>query len=285
MKYQEEVLETRVITKVPTVTQFEETKPDDEILRVAIIDTETTGLNYKKDSIIELGFQVVEYTKDGKMYDVIERYNELNQPKQLIGKEITSVTGISNEDLLGHKIDWDDVKQHLSNINLFIAHNAGFDRKFLEKYSDIFINKPWGCSQKDVEWLSNFGSSKDNQEYLLWKVCHSYYPAHRAIDDVTALTFLLSHQGKNNETVLKSILERAASSSFNIKARNGSFHEKDELKAMGCRWNAKDRVWEILATQSNYQEIIDNMKKASPSCTPEIDEINSLDRFSERENL
>jgi DNA polymerase-3 subunit epsilon len=286
MKYADQNIETKILTRVPTILEFhsDDEKPVGVTLKkIAIIDTETTGLDSSKDEIIELGFMIVEYDESGRMYRVLERFNQLNEPIQPISEVIHNVTGITNEELKGQRIDWEQVGLKLADVDLFIAHNAGFDRKFLERYSDVFVNKAWACSQTMVDYLKLFHCGKNNQEFLVWKVCDSYYDAHRAIDDTNALSLLLHTADENGVTVLKHILEESKKSACVIKAFRAPFDDKDNLKAMGCRWNADKRVWEINATSDTKDSVLAKMKEASPSCQPSIVEINAKDRFSIRE--
>lgn len=286
MKYLEDKLETKTLIKVPTITQFNDNKNElnQPLLKLVVIDTETTGLNHEKDEIIELGYTIIEFDREGNLYDVVERFDQFQEPSNKISDEIFAVTGISNEDVAGKSIDWEAVENSFNehDVVLFIAHNAGFDRKFLEHKSEIFKNVLWGCSQSMVNYLDLFGSSKNNQEFLVWKVCDSFYDAHRAIDDVNALSFLISHKDENDKTILKHILEAVKQPDFIVQAKNAPFDDKDALKNMGCQWNATKKVWQIKTTKDNVESVKSMIKKASPRCTPNVFETKIADRFSVR---
>ena len=55
------------------------------------LDIETTGLSHLKNKITEIGAVRIE---NGQ---VVETFNELVNPEQLISEEITNLTGITNE--------------------------------------------------------------------------------------------------------------------------------------------------------------------------------------------
>ena len=68
--------------------------------RLVLFDTETTGLNYSRDEIIEFAAVVVE-RRNGKV-EIIEQYDELISlsPGGFIPPKIQQLTGITHEDLL-----------------------------------------------------------------------------------------------------------------------------------------------------------------------------------------
>lgn len=88
---------------------------------------ETTGLDSKKDRIIEVG--MVRINKDG----VTTSYSQLVNPGFKISKEIRSLTGIKNKELLAApQFTYIMPKlQELLRVDLFIAHNSKFDYEFI----------------------------------------------------------------------------------------------------------------------------------------------------------
>jgi DNA polymerase-3 subunit epsilon len=52
----------------------------------------------------------------------------------------------------GHRFDDRAVNDLLSRVVLVIAHNADFDRRFLEKRLPVFLAKHWACSRFDIDW-------------------------------------------------------------------------------------------------------------------------------------
>jgi DNA polymerase-3 subunit epsilon len=74
--------------------------------------------------------------------------------------------------------------------NLITAHNASFDRRFLERRFPVFIAKPWACSMKQLPWADEgLGSAK--LDYLLSQLGF-FFDDHRAMADCHALLHQLS---------------------------------------------------------------------------------------------
>ena len=77
-----------------------------------------------------------------------------------------------------------------SRATLVIAHNAAFDRPFVEKQWDVFATKPWGCSMTQVHWRDE-GIATQKQE-LIALCLGFFYEAHRAENDCRALLHILA---------------------------------------------------------------------------------------------
>ena len=94
-----------------------------------VFDLETTGFNAGgKDSIIEIGAVKLQ---DGM---IIDRYDQLVDPKVEISQRITNVTNITNEMVQGmpdEKTAVKEFKEWIGDLPL-VAHNAKFDTSFLE---------------------------------------------------------------------------------------------------------------------------------------------------------
>ena len=114
-------------------------KPDgSETRRGLYVDVETTGLSTMNDEIIELGMVPFDYGLDGRIFEIHQPFQSFNEPEAPIEAEITKITGIDQSMVQGHKIDIEQVDQFLSNADIIIAHNASFDRRFLERLSPAF---------------------------------------------------------------------------------------------------------------------------------------------------
>src|SRR3984893_18108374 len=103
-------------------------------LVAAVVDVETTGTNPESDSIIELGICLFEYDRqNGRIYKVLGSWEWFEDPGFSIPPEITNITGITDEMVTGQSIDDGAVNDLLGRGILIIAHNASFDRRFLER--------------------------------------------------------------------------------------------------------------------------------------------------------
>ena len=163
--------------------------------RLVVFDTETTGLLYSRDEIIEFAAVVVEY-RDGKVA-VTEEYDELISltPGNCVPKNIQELTGISTQDLLERGIPKTrlccDIARMIEGNTLLLAYNAHFDLSFLY-YLLLRHGDPQILKGKDkLDLLTVY---KDRRPYphrlaaaieaygLTGKVVNS----HRAVDDVLA---------------------------------------------------------------------------------------------------
>ncbi len=73
---------------------------------------------------------------------------------------------------------------------LVIAHNAAFDRKFLERYCETFSTKPWACSMSEVDWA---GARYEGTTLAYLAAGAGFiYERHRATHDCMAAIELLA---------------------------------------------------------------------------------------------
>ena len=202
------------------------------------LDTETTGLNYSQDKIIELGIVAFEYDPvTGAIIRITGHYNGFEDPGFPLPPEITEITGITDEMIAGQIFDNERVKELVDKATLVIAHNAAFDRKFVEVRYPAFARVPWACSVNQIDWAKERISSR-SLEYLLYK-CGGYsINAHRALDDAEGvLGLLLGNLPLSGTPIFKSLLDKADELTSKICAIGAPFDKKDVLKQRGYRWN------------------------------------------------
>lgn len=216
----------------------------DDVIHMAILDTETTGLDYKEDKIIELAFITFLYdTKNNKVVKIIDKYNELNDPKEELSEKITKLTGITNEDLKDKYINWDLVKQKLFNVEVCICHNSRFDRSFFQKYTDVLKDIPWLCSYSQIPWNEEYNFPVQKQEILT--LYHGfYYEGHRALTDCEALLkLLLINTPKKEITYLDYLLKTKDQSEYLIIAKNTDFKQKSYFNNNEYYWEPYLKLW------------------------------------------
>src|ERR1700739_2655527 len=155
-----------------------------------LLDVETTGLDQRKDEVIELGIVKFDYLPDGRVGGLRGVFSSFNEPSEAIPSEITALIGITNEMVAGQHIDEAAVSSFADEAVIVIAHNASFDRKFAERYWPIFQRKAWGCSATEVEWRK-YGFEASRLGYPL-NGAGLFHQAHRAVDDCHALLEILA---------------------------------------------------------------------------------------------
>lgn len=256
------------------------------LLRGVVVDTETTGTNPDQDAIIELGMVLFEFDpQTGVVYNVLGSFDELEDPGFPIPLDSISVHGITDEMVKGKKIDDDKVTHFLDGVSIIIAHNAKFDRVFLEKRLPIYESLPWACTFAQIDW-SEEGVGSAKLDYIAYKYGF-FYDAHRAEVDCFALLEILQKQlPKSNELVLKLLLQSLHQKSYTISALGSPFETKDTLKAKGYRWNGDKKCWHNTLTGDDAikEEVVwlkDNVYGGKPAKV-EIEVLNCLTRFSNR---
>jgi DNA polymerase-3 subunit epsilon len=256
------------------------------------IDTETTGLDHLQEKIIEIGMVAFEYDPlTGAIIRIVDRYLGFEDPGFPLAKEIIEITGITDDMLAGQTFDDQKVNLLAEKASLVIAHNAAFDRKFVETRYPAFINLPWACTVSQVNWQQERISSR-SLEYLLYK-CGGYcINAHRALDDAEGLLALLLDTLPNSgKLVFKALLDNAGEVIAKIFAVNAPFDKKDLLKKRGYRWNDGSRGgskgWWIDVSQcAEADELAWLAKEIYPGGNTSaviISHIDPLARFSVRE--
>ena len=91
-------------------------------LNGVILDAETTGLNHRKEQIIEIGLIAFTFDEQGTIGDITGVYGGLQQPTISIPPEITKLTGITDEMVAGQMIDMQAVRALVEPADLIIAH-------------------------------------------------------------------------------------------------------------------------------------------------------------------
>lgn len=261
---------------------------EEEVVQVALVDTETTGMNADRDEIIELGLVVVAVgATSGQAFEVLESYGCLEEPSGPIPPETTRVHGITDAMVAGQHIDDQRVEALLKNVGLVIAHNASFDRRFLEKRLPVFAGLPWACSVKDVAWYEEgFGSQK--LDYILMQ-CGYFHAAHRAEADCLALLEVLQRPlEKAGGVAMRQLLRASAQKRYRIWAVNSPFEVKDDMKAVGYRWDAVMRCWNLETSEGALEEELQRLKllaypKRSAKISVEV--LDARVRFSDRPGI
>ena len=215
--------------------------------RILILDTETTGLDWRAENIIELAMLSVDVDlHTGQPVGVVEVYEDFEDPGRPIPSEIVKLTGITDHDVKGQKLNEAKINAMVERADLIVAHNAGFDRPFVENRLEVFEHKAWACSFAGINWKAQgLGSAK--LEFLCSELGW-FYDAHRAQVDCHALLRVLSSNLKTQPDDLPTsgflqLLKSAEQARTVVKAFGSPFESKDKLKARGYRWDAEAKVW------------------------------------------
>ena len=251
-----------------------------------ILDTETTGLDSSKDRLIELALILVDVDKaTGLPLQVQEVFDELEDPGRPIPAEATRVTGITDAMVAGKRLNEARVAELMAGVDLVIAHNARFDRGFMENRLPAFAKLPWACSVAEIDWQAQ-GRGSAKLEFLAHELGF-FYDAHRAEMDCHALLAVLAAPLPNTgETGLARLLAAAQATSYRVQATGSPFSSKDALRARGYRWDAERKVWHTqVGNPAALEAECEWLKKdvyGGRSARIDIERQTALERFSSR---
>ncbi|HWU13809.1 MAG TPA: 3'-5' exonuclease [Caulobacter sp.] len=254
--------------------------------RGVYLDTETTGVDPRKDEMIELAMIPFDYDPEGRLCAVGQPFVALNQPSNPIPPDITKITGITDAMVAGHAIDPRAVAAFIAPAVLIIAHNAAFDRPFAERLTEAFKLKGWACSMSQVDWKAH-GFEGTKLAYLAGQ-CGFFFDGHRAQNDCLAGLEILARPLPTGRTALAHLLEAARAPTWRIVAERAPFEMKDRLKARGYRWNGDEtagpKAWFTdVAEAGRDAELLfltQEIYGYDPHLTPK--RITAFERFSDR---
>ena len=254
-------------------------------LRGVIVDTETTGLNARKDEIIEIGIVAFSFDAAGNIGDVTGVYGGLQQPSVAIPADITRLTGITDAMVAGQTIDIARVQALIEPADLIIAHNAGFDRPFCETFSPVFAPKAWACSVAEIDWSAR-GFEGTKLGYLIGQAGY-FHDGHRAVDDCFALLEVLGQGGpKQGSTPFAELFAASQRLRVRIFAEHSPFEMKDHLKARGYRWSdgsdGRPKCWWVEVADDMLDDELRYLRTEIyrwPDADPPIKRLTALERF------
>jgi DNA polymerase-3 subunit epsilon len=137
----------------------------------------------------------------------------------------------------GHGIDDQAITDLLERVVLVIAHNAAFDRRFLERRLPVFAIKHWACSHSEIDWKAE-GIRSSTLEFIAYALGF-FHDGHRAVSDCRATLHALAQPlPGTGRLALRALLEKARLATWRLWARNAAIEMKDILKARGYAWSA-----------------------------------------------
>ena len=210
---------------------------------ILAVDVETTGVDPETCKIIEFAARPIIADGDGAVVEVGEPASWLEDPGVPLPPEIVALTGLSDADLAGRRIDDDAVMQLVAASAYVIAHNALFDRSFIDARFPNLPRRRWLCSFADLDWRGLGFEGRGLNALLMQQGLFQAADAHRAREDVDALVGLLRTPLRGGRTVVGELLRAGQEAKLWIEATGAHYEARNALKARGYRWNPACRVW------------------------------------------
>jgi DNA polymerase-3 subunit epsilon len=170
-------------------------------------------------------------------------------------------------------------------VALVIAHNAAFDRPFVESRLPQFKSVAWACSFADIDWKQEGRSSAKLENLALAQSL--FYEAHRAETDCHALLAVLEAPlPVSHQTGLGHLLAAATRPGYLLQATGAPFEAKDLLKARSYRWHGESRVWRLmLADEVQLQQEYAWLRKnvyGNRAAQVQVEKLDALSKYSGR---
>lgn len=175
--------------------------------RLVLMDTETTGLAFSRDEIIEFSAVVIE--REG----IVREYDELVSlsPSGFIPPKIQQLTGITELDIRERGLPKTrvcrDIAEMIQGNTLLLAYNAHFDLSFLY-YMLLRDGDPMILKGKDKLDLLTVYRDRRSFPHRLSSAIEAYgltgkvVNSHRAIDDVIATVAVMEEMIREKDDLM-----------------------------------------------------------------------------------
>lgn len=202
-------------------------------MRILVLDTETTGLSPANANMTEVAACV--YHVESKA--ILQTYQTLIYSATNETAEITGITQESLNEMQNIAFNPNSIVALSNRCDALMAHNAQFDRGFIEKYCGI-INKPWICSQRHIRF------PKEGKSKRLGHICVDHgipvLSAHRALTDVMLLVQLLNI----TPNLIDQLNKILSGQGIQLYQAVVPISDKEKAKAAGFTWNSGAKRWE-----------------------------------------
>lgn len=167
-------------------------------MRLAVVDTETTGMEPAEDRLVELAVVRLDLAPFDQ-WRTAEEWHTLVNPERPIPPEASAIHHIVARDVVSAPpapAAWEIMGRVIGEVDLWVAHNAAFDRGFISRLSPELASPSrwidtWRCSLH----LWPEAPSHSNQTLRYWlgrdpSLPSNLYP-HRALYDTIVTADIL----------------------------------------------------------------------------------------------
>lgn len=172
-------------------------------IHVAVIDTETTGLDPRTHEVVEVAALVVKYDPVMHLFEATHCFHTFVRPKRPIPAEATKIHGITDAmvaDAPVYEAVLAELGCVLADVELYVAHNASFDKGMLPG----LLTRPWlDTLHAARRFLPSAASHRNDELYQALRLTPvsseetedtpAELTAHRAAADAAMTAALLQH--------------------------------------------------------------------------------------------
>lgn len=256
-----------------------------------ILDTETTGMDMNHDRIIDLSVLRFHFSATGEFQTDTKILHYRQDPGIPIPEESTRIHGINQEMVEGCEINHAALEADIGNPHIVIAHNAGYDRVFCERFNPIFRDMFWECSAFGINW-EEF-DQKSSKLFHLNTALGYGYSQHSATSDTIAVANILSHPVRHpdgtTENPLKILIDHLKTPTYYIWAGQHVPYDKNQLlKDIDFRWTddpstGRKGWWKKTKTPKEDMEYLSQVLTPHVFSKIQIRHIKAKDLYSNRE--
>ncbi len=175
---------------------------------ICAVDTETTGLDPKKEWVIEIGGVLL----DGTTWDVKSKFNILINRPEVFPLKCIDIHGITEAQLIKEGIGAAQAFNSFFNFSqdaeAFIAHNAKFDMDMI--FENLLRTpgveqpekRPWLCSKSHVRTHHDRRCTKLSHLAVDYGCLVDGSRLHRALDDVLLMADMLKKTGQTIHDII-----------------------------------------------------------------------------------
>jgi DNA polymerase-3 subunit epsilon len=241
------------------------------------------------DKIIQFCAVPFTYGLNGVLYEYGGHYVGFNDPGAPLSEEIVKLTGLTDADVSGQKLDEDVILSVAADSDIIVAHNADYDRKMIERHfgASPFQDRPWACSQEDVPWQELLGVRNKKLDYLLMVAANAFHAVHGATADCYGALHLLGVTSpRPPHTYFAHLLRSARTPKSRVWAIGAPFETKDVLKRRSYRWNdgadGRHKAWWKDIADDRLDEEREWLRTEARCHRPLAITVTAYDRYSVR---
>src|SRR6202789_2929484 len=211
--------------------------------RALLLDTETTGLDAKRDRIVEVA--VILY--DLKLASPIASFAALARGDSNAAEHINGIPVALLSEAFEPERLWVAVCD-------LMAHNSAVDKAFVEAAEGLrmtwdtsgkdpnHFQVPWVCTMNHIVWPGAAPASSKSLTALALSYGVTVHAAHRAMTDVDILARILSRVHERGVD-LQQLIGSAMSQPRKLVAALVSYDQRALAKDAGFTWEAAEKRW------------------------------------------